>query len=318
MPLRPFTSASVRCSPAFSGKNAEPFRPPLVVAPRPRSAPGFSGLAQRVSTPSGMTKISSARATPTPRNMTVAIVVTMAGSTSRMTLPLLRCDDHAIRCPHGGQPRRLLPRHSPRRSAAPAAHSSNGRRRSSRNPRPSTYKPSRISKSVSVPPTRRRDAAFAPRSKPRAWCSSPRTAGRRRAAEVQPRGGLGSESLGRRRRQNRRGRHPLTRLPPARVTAPVAGQTTAATSFNAAPARPRAGWPEPRLRARWPSRGLPGRSLEVGDHLGGQRHTSSTARPAAPALLHRGHRVRRHHHTRKIGVQPGRGALRLERNDLRR
>ena len=62
MPLPAFTSASVSFSPALSGTNAAPLRPAFAIAPLPRSPAGFSGLAQRVSTPSGMTYRSCANA----------------------------------------------------------------------------------------------------------------------------------------------------------------------------------------------------------------------------------------------------------------
>src|SRR5690349_12356123 len=62
MPLPDSTAASVRDSPAFNTKNAAPLRPAFALAPWPRSAFGFSGLAQRVSTPAGMTYNDSADA----------------------------------------------------------------------------------------------------------------------------------------------------------------------------------------------------------------------------------------------------------------
>jgi hypothetical protein len=53
VPLVPVASASTRLSPALMGTVAEPFRPALACAPRPRSPRWFSLDAQRVSTPSG-------------------------------------------------------------------------------------------------------------------------------------------------------------------------------------------------------------------------------------------------------------------------
>ena len=53
VPLEPCTSVKVACSPASRWVAGLPLRPPLACAPFPASPLGFSGLAQRVSTPEG-------------------------------------------------------------------------------------------------------------------------------------------------------------------------------------------------------------------------------------------------------------------------
>ena len=56
VPLVPAASASVKLSPALMATVGAPFRPPFACAARPFSPFGFSPLAQRVSTPSGISK----------------------------------------------------------------------------------------------------------------------------------------------------------------------------------------------------------------------------------------------------------------------